>query len=99
MDTNDNMNDPLNRLMEAARAACPPVGGPSPWFEQRVLLGLREETPALRSALDGSMMLRSFAVAAVVAVVSAVLPVIRPANPYLEAFDANNSVVQRVQAR
>jgi len=100
MDSKDKItNDRLNRLLEAARAACPPVAGPSPWFEQRVLQNLREQPPSLVCGFDGMLAFRIFAVAAVVTVVSVVLPFLRPANPYLEAFDETNSVVQLEQVR
>jgi hypothetical protein len=77
----------LNRLLEGAQRACPPIPEPPPWFEQRMI------------QLEGVPFFRIFAVAVVIMAVSVTLPLAQPKNPYLETLDLANSTVQRVQMR
>jgi hypothetical protein len=89
----------LDRLLEAARAACPPASQPSPWFEQRMLTILRSEPPSLFALFDGVLVLRMFVLAGVVTLACAALPLIETKNPYAEALALTDSAVQLNQSR
>ena len=84
----------LERLLEAAQAACPPVASPSPWFEQRVIQALLSEPPSLFAALDNVLVFRMLACACVITLASVALPLLQTKNPYVEAFDLTNSAIQ-----
>ncbi len=89
----------LERLLEAARLGCPPVPEPSPWFEQRLVQVLRNDTDFLSSFPDGILLLRILTVAAVVALVSVILPLAQTDDPYREGLDLTNSSLQLEQMR
>ena len=89
----------LNRLLEGAQRACPPIPEPPPWFEQRMIQLLRAEKNPFSGYLEGVPFFRIFAVAVVIMAVSVTLPLAQPKNPYLETLDLANSTVQRVQMR
>jgi hypothetical protein len=79
--------DRLNRLLKAAQEACPPIPLPSPWFEQRMIHFLREETNPFSSYLDGFPLWRILTFAGVVMAVSVTLTLIQTKNPYLETME------------
>jgi hypothetical protein len=89
----------LDRLLEAAQKASPPVPQPSPWFEQRMIAALQTETKPFSTYLDAIPIFRIVACAAVIAIVSIILPVIQPKNPYAETIDLANSTVRLEQLR
>lgn len=84
----------LERLLDAAQSACPPVPAPSPWFEQRMLQRLRADTSASFAALEGTLIFRMLCFAVVVALVSVALPLLQIKNPYRETLEMVNSAAQ-----
>jgi hypothetical protein len=89
------MNPPdhrLNRLLEAAQRACPPVPEISPWFETRVMAGLRAEALPLSGLFDAPFVFRILAGAALLMVVSVTLPLLQVKNPYLETMEMANTI-------
>jgi hypothetical protein len=87
----------LDRLLAAAQNACPPIPPPTPWFEQRLVQLVLAELNPFPPAFEGIVIFRSLVFAAVIAVVSVALPLLRPANPYRETLDLVNSGVQLEQ--
>jgi hypothetical protein len=87
----------LDRLLEAAQNACPPIPASSPWFEQRVLMALRKDTTPLSSYLDSTLTFRILALAAVITMVSVVLPFVQVKNPYTETMNLANSTVEQAR--
>jgi hypothetical protein len=95
-----NPIDPrLDRLLEAALKACPPVPEPSAWFEQRMIQSLRAEAAPFFAYLDGMIIFRSFIFAAVITSVSVLLPAMQVRNPYLETVDLATATTQMEQMR
>jgi len=91
----DSVDRKLERLLEAAREACPPVAPPSPWFEQRMLQRLREEAAP---SMDGALIFRMLGFAAAIALVCACLPLLQAGNPYRDTLNLANSAAQFGQA-
>jgi hypothetical protein len=89
----------LNRLLEAAQRACPPIPEPSPWFEQRMIQLLRAEKNPFCGYFEGVLIFRVLMVAVVIMAVSVTLPLAQTKNPYVETLDLANSTVQMVQMR
>ncbi len=84
----------LQRLLEAAQRACPPVPVSSPWFEQRVISALRAETAPPSGSFDGRIVFRLLGGAAVLMTASLVLPFVQIKNPYLETLEWINPTSQ-----
>ena len=84
----------LERLLDAAREACPPVPPPSPWFEQRMLQRLRSDTAPSFAAFEGALIFRMLCFAAACAVVCVCLPLTQTSNPYRDTLNMANSAAQ-----
>ena len=91
------MNEPdprIDRLLQAARQACPPPTAPSPWLAQRVIRTLREDGWESDSALRNGILLRALGFGAALVAVSIMLHFLQPQNPYRNALNLVNSTLQ-----
>ena len=82
----------LERLLEAAQRACPPVPEPSPSFETRVMADLRAEALPLSGLFDAPFVFRILAGAAFFMAISVTLPLVQVKNPYLETMEMANTI-------
>lgn len=90
----DPVSRKLERLLDAAREACPPVPPPSPWFEQRMLQRLRGDAATPFAALEGALIFRILCFAAACALVCVSLPLMQTTNPYRDTLNLANSAAQ-----
>ncbi len=63
----------------------------SPWFETRVLAGLRAEALPLSGLFDAPFVFRILAGAALFMAISVMLPMVQAKNPYLETMELANT--------
>jgi hypothetical protein len=77
----------LNRVLEAAQSARPPIPHPSPWFEQRMVQALKAEETSFFGFLDVRLIFRAMAFASVIAAVSISLPLIQATSPYADVLN------------
>ena len=92
-------DDKLNRLLEAAQSARPPIPEPSPWFEQRMVQALKAEETGFAAFLDFRLIFRTMAFAAVIAAVSVILPLTQVKSPYADVLTLADSGLQWEQAQ
>lgn len=90
----DPVSRKLERLLDAAREACPPVPPPSPWFEQRMLQRLRSDAAPSLGAFEGVLIFRMLCFAAACAFVCVSLPLMQTSNPYRDTLNLANSAAQ-----
>ena len=90
----DPVGRKLERLLDAAREACPPVPPPSPWFEQRMLQRLRSDATLSFGALEGMLIFRILGFASAFALICVCLPLFQTNNPYRETLSLANSAAQ-----
>ena len=90
----DPVSRKLERLLDAAQVACPPVPAPSPWFEQRMLQRLRSEAAPSFGAFEGALIFRMLCFAAACAFVCISLPLMQTSNPYRDTLNLANSAAQ-----
>jgi hypothetical protein len=90
----DPVSRKLERLLDAAREACPPVPPPSPWFEQRMLQRLRSDGAPSLGAFEGVLIFRMLGFAAAFAFVCVCLPLFQTSNPYRDTLNLANSAAQ-----
>jgi hypothetical protein len=87
-----NPPDPkLDRLLEAAQNACPPIPQPPPWFEQRMIQSLRRDMiplagPVNEDRYEDRFIFRILGGAALLMAISIILPLVQIKNPYLETM-------------
>lgn len=84
----------LNRLLEAAQKARPPLPGIPPWFEHGVIIALRTEPNPSSRLFESRFIFRMLAGAAVLMAVSVILPLVQVKNPYLETMELANTTAQ-----
>jgi hypothetical protein len=87
-------DDRLNRLLEAAQKACPPIPAIPAWLEHGVVVSLRAEPSPSFGFFDSRFVFRLLAGAAVVTAASVVLPLIQVKNPYIETMELANTTPQ-----
>lgn len=95
----NSSEDQLNRLLEAAHSAIPPIPEPSPWFEQRMVQALQAEETSFFAFLDVRLIFRAMAFASVIALVSISLPLIEVKNPDADVLNLADSGLQMEQAQ
>ena len=91
--------DTLNRLLEAAQSARPPIPEPSAWFEQRMMQVLTAEETSFFAFLDLRLIFRAMALASVIAAVSISLPLIHATNPDADVLALADSGLQWEQSQ
>jgi len=84
----------LNRILDAALNATPPIPPPSFQLQQRMIAILREKQESIWNCLDGFLTLRIFAAATVVMAICVALPLMQVKNPYHETINLANSLAQ-----
>ena len=84
----------LNRLLDAAQMACPPIPEPSAWFEQRMVMILKAQDIPSYGLFDGRLIFRMLAGAVLIMTVSVILSVVQVKNPYLETMEQANTMAQ-----
>jgi len=84
----------LDRLLEAAQGSREPIPHPSPWFEQRVILALKEEAIPLSGLIDGGLIFRFLIGAAGLMALSIILASVQINNPYIETIELANTTAQ-----
>jgi hypothetical protein len=87
----------FNRLLDAAQQACPPVPGPSPWFEQKVMRALKAQQMSLADFFDGAFIFRMLGGAAGVMAISLILTLAPAQNPYTDLMASIDTTAQTNQ--
>jgi len=95
----NSSDEKLNRLLEAAQSARPPIPEPSAWFEQRMVQALKAEEIGFAAFFDFRLVFRAMAFASVIAALSISLPLIQAKSPYNDEINLADSGLRMEQAQ